>query len=459
LYHWRDIAAARWALEHGDVRAKSSASEYLDNVLSTTFRRRLMPILEDMSLEDRVRKGNVLLKTRVRDVEETLLQLINDDDEGVSAAAIDVAGRHRITSLVPDIEHVLAHRDVNDWHVFEAASWTLAGFRLPEDRRRSLWLEPLPAVEMADRLRKIPIFAAVTVDELFRMARTGRQVRYEPGQPIYQEGQVPSDLYLLLDGRVLLATSGGATREVRPPAPIGVEEVLEGRSSMETARTADTSICLQLTLEEARTLLADNTDLVQGLFRWVLDHPAFKRDRLVVRRDSAHAGDVAVPAPAPGEVLKPIDKMLILQQLSLFSQVPLDERLALAAAVRDEKLASGDTLLLPAGVPAVYLVLEGELTVEGEGETLVVRSGDALGVFETFAGVPLGRTVTVSAPGRALRISHEDLFDVLGQQPDLLQHMFTTLFGARRADWALSTGELSPRAERGPEVWHEEVTK
>ena len=34
IYPWKDIAAARWTLEHGDSRAKASASEYLDNILS-----------------------------------------------------------------------------------------------------------------------------------------------------------------------------------------------------------------------------------------------------------------------------------------------------------------------------------------------------------------------------------------------------------------------------------------
>ena len=93
-------------------------------------------------------------------------------------------------------------------------------------------------------------------------------------------------------------------------------------------------------------------------------------------------------------------------------------------------------------MPGVFIVLDGEITVEGDGsEPVVVRGGDALGVFETLAGVPLGRTAKVTRAGRALRISHEDLFDLLGQRPDLLAHIFTTLFGARRADWALTTSD------------------
>ena len=84
-------------------------------------------------------------------------------------------------ALADDIEHVLAHRDVRDWYVFEAASWALAEQRMPAERRRELWLEPLPAAELAGRLRRLPLFASVSVDELFRIAGAARQVRHEPG--------------------------------------------------------------------------------------------------------------------------------------------------------------------------------------------------------------------------------------------------------------------------------------
>ena len=203
IYPWQDISAAQWTLEHGDARSRASASEYLDNILTGQLRKRIMPMLEDLPLDEKVRRANVLLKTRPRDVEETLLQLINDEDQVVAAAAIDAARQHKIWSLADDIEHVLAHRDVRDWYVFEAASWTLAEKRMPAERRRELWLEPLPAAELAGRLRELPLFASVSVDELFRIATATRQVRHEPGTVLLDEGAVPATMHLLLDGRVI----------------------------------------------------------------------------------------------------------------------------------------------------------------------------------------------------------------------------------------------------------------
>ena len=61
LYPWKDIAAARAAIERSDASTRAGALEYLDNVLSGQLRHRVMPILEDSPLEEKVRRGNVLL--------------------------------------------------------------------------------------------------------------------------------------------------------------------------------------------------------------------------------------------------------------------------------------------------------------------------------------------------------------------------------------------------------------
>ena len=133
IYPWKDIRAARYAIEHGDARLRASALEYLDNLLAPPLRKRLMLLVDDVPIDEKVRRANVVLKTRPRDAEETLLQLINDGDQIVAAAAIDLVEVRKLWTLANDIEFVLAHRDAEDWYVFEAASWALAAYRLPEN--------------------------------------------------------------------------------------------------------------------------------------------------------------------------------------------------------------------------------------------------------------------------------------------------------------------------------------
>src|SRR4029453_17371577 len=165
-----------------------------------------------------------------------------------------------------DIEPVLAHRDVHDWYVFEAASWALAEKRMPADRRRELWREPLPAAELAGRLRTLPLFASVSVDELFRIVSAAHQVRHDPGSTLLKEGTVPLNLHILLDGTVVASTPEAERPVIEPPAAIGFNEALQGQPMRETMRTEGVAVTLVLSIDELRTLLPAKTPLAWGLF-------------------------------------------------------------------------------------------------------------------------------------------------------------------------------------------------
>jgi AAA family ATP:ADP antiporter len=222
-----DVAAVRHTLRSADARARSGAIEYLDNLLKGQVRKRVMVLVEEMPLDERIRRGNAIFGTRVRDVEDTVAQLMHDEDETIASAAIMLIEANRMWSLAGDLEYVLSHRDVRDFHVFEASSWALAASRMPSDRRRDLWQEDLPSVELADRLRQMPLFDFTSVEELFRLARVGRQVRYEPGHVLYERGAVPASLQFVLDGQIS-ADGPSGRREINAPAALAFEEILEG---------------------------------------------------------------------------------------------------------------------------------------------------------------------------------------------------------------------------------------
>jgi AAA family ATP:ADP antiporter len=425
IYPWKDIAAARWTLEHGDNRAKASASEYLDNILSGPLRKRIMPMLEEMPREEKVRRANVVLSSRPRDVEETLLQLINDEDQVVAATAIDTARQQKIWSLADDIEHVLAHRDVRDWYVFEAASWALAEHRMPAERRRELWLEPLPAAELAGRLRHLPLFASVTVDELFRIGGTARQVRHEPGTVLLQEGSVPETIHLLLDGRVNAASRSGTPRSIDPPSALGFAEALQGQPMAETVRTAETAATLALTAEELRVLLSDNADLVTGLFATLAE--SLSSPDVPVHRTGA-ATELQQLA---SDGLSAIDKVLALQRVPIFARVSADEMRHLANIAVAVEMQHGSVLFAESAPPALWLLLAGEVSLDG-GTPLTASAGDTIGSILTMAGRSLDRAASVRRAGVALKIDHDELFDMLGERPELLRQMFAGMFRIRQ---------------------------
>lgn len=430
LYDWKDISAARWSLEQGDARMKASAAEYLDTLLDGAIRRHVMPILEDLPIEEKVRRGNSLLKTRVRDAEDSLAQLIHDDDQVVAATAIQFVERRGIWSLADDLEYALAHRSASDWYVFEAASWALAARRLSPEERQRRWLEPLPAVEIADRIASLPLFLLAPVDELFRIASTGRQVRYERGRVIYEAGHRSSELHFLLDGTVsrFPAAEDGGTADaetVTAPAALGFDDAFEGVAQRATVKSDGTAICLTLLDEQFLGLLSESEDLATGVFRVLLDtHGGEALTRVLT---------AAVHPPSPERLrsgLQLIDRVILIEEIPIFSRASSEQLEALAAAAREVRFTKGQVLFEAGNAPAMYIVLDGELTLEPMtgGNPMVAGPGDCTGVYETLAGLEsTGWKGHVTRDGVALRIDRQALFDVLTDHIDLLQGLFSAL--------------------------------
>ncbi len=417
-----DIAAVRHSLNDSDPKVRSRGIEYLDNLLAGDVRKRVMILVEDMPAEERIRKGNVMYRTRVRDVEDTMAQLLHDEDESIAAAAVLLVESRGMWSLADDLEHVLAHRDAKDQHVFQAASWALAAHRMPADKRRELWQEPLPSVELADRLRRLPLFEYTQVNELFRLARLGRQARFEAGRVLYQRGEQPRTVQFLLDGLVR-ATGASGTVEIAAPAPLAVEEVLEGSPMPATMTAAERVISLVLTNDEFLALLAENVELAEGLFRLMIHS-----HRLDVGHTLIHGTVTPELKERVSADLQPVDRLLLLQSSPLLAHATAAQLWKLSAIARPVTLAAGTEVLARGGEAAILIVLGGSLRVDTpDGQAATATAGDVIGMYETLGGSRFDAAVTVLTTVTALKLERDSLFELLADHTDLLQGVFSIL--------------------------------
>jgi len=420
LYPDADIAAAWCAIRSGDGRQCASASEYLDNVVTGPLRRRILLMVDDMPEQERVRQVNVLYKTRPRDVDDTLAQLIHDEDAVIAATAIQFVAKTGRWSLADDIEFALSHRSARDWYIFEAASWALAGRDHSTEERQEKWREPLPSVELADQLRRVPMFDYVSVDELFRFAGTARQVRYERGRALYRAGLQPNTLEFLMEGEVQF---DDGTRLVAP-GPLAFEEMLEGSPIRSAVHAVDLAVTLSLTEDEFLTLLGDNIEVAKGLFRMLVDTRGGLAPRALVspRR---------LTAPRTGAGLLARDRMRLLHENTLFAAASPAQLIPLAAIAREVPLHAGAVLASEADNPVIYFVVRGALAVARPGTAPVsAHPGDAVGLYEALAGIGGEVVVTVAEAGTALRIDGKELFELLASDMTLLRAIFS---GALRA--------------------------
>ena len=426
LYPWKEIAAARHMMEHGDARSRAHTLEYLDSSLTGTLRRKLIPLLEEMPDTD----SDAILGWRDArsTLEKPVRHLISHEDPVLSAVAIHFIGQQQLSQFSADLEQLLTAGAARHRYVAEAASWVLAALRSQAPRGPADRLGPLPSVDLADEMRQLPLFKSVSIDELFGICDAGKQLRYGPGHVLCQEARVPETVQFLLSGRVALNRPGGETRILAAPAALGFQEVLEDRAMSETVCTLETAVCVALTNEDLLTMLGDNSKLVQGLFQ-MLSCESDPGKRSVVRGNPSEQGVLFA-----GNGLSPIERGLVLRTTPVFSEVSPEEIIPLAAVATEVRLTPGAQLFSEADPPALYAVLSGELALEwsGNGERILAGPKDIVGIFETFAGMDFECRAEVVREGIALRVDREDLFDLLSQRSGLLRQVFSALFRTRR---------------------------
>jgi CRP-like cAMP-binding protein len=284
-------------------------------------------------------------------------------------------------------------------------------------------------VELVDRLRQIVLFDGISVDEVFRIASTGRQVWHDAHRELGRYGDRLDEVQFLLDGRVRLSLDDGTSKESCAPAALAFEELLEGSPLRQTIRTVDPAVCLVLSGEQFRTMLSDNSLLVQGLVRMLLAAPTAERWRMVhspATQTDAWKPNVGSPMPA-------LDKAIQLRHNPLLGQASVNQLLDLAAVAREIPLQQDMVLFAESDGPAIYHLLAGQVRLEANGaHPIQAGPGATIGIAETLAGVSIGRRATVSEAGHALRIDRGELLDVIEDHVDLLQGIFSGLLRARR---------------------------
>ena len=417
LYHTDHVAAARYTIEHGDGRRRAAAVEYLDNLLTGTVRKRVLPILEEVSDAGRLRHAYLTLKTRPRDLEDALARVLHDDDPVLCAAAVHFVAHNHLWALADDVEYLLTHAAADSRPADEAAGWALQLRRAG----RVAAGESLPIVELAHRVRTIPLFEFVSVEELFRIAAAGEEARHPAGRELFHPGAVPEHVEFLIEGAVRIVHPSGAAGEIDAPAVLGLEDVLQGAPPAVTIRAAESLVCFRIGAGELLTMVSGNVLLAERLFHMLLARASWQDVRHPMQSDPAIS------------LLRPVDRALMLRDHPLLARATPAQLLALIEGAAEVPMIEGTVLAEPDDPPpAVFQVLEGELQLETPRGVAVAAPGMTFGLVETLSGSAVCARAVVTKSGRALRIEHDDLFAVLTDNVDLMQGVFSEIIALPR---------------------------
>jgi hypothetical protein len=139
--------------------------------------------------------------------------------------------------------------------------------------------------------------------------------------------------------------------------------------------------------------------------------------------------------PTGDDMLSPIEKVLLLQNVEIFAEVPTDQLAALAAIAREVSVLSGDTVFLENDSPdALYLVLEGHVRLhQGEREVTRASKLTTFGTWALFDDEPRVMTATATEDTRLLRIERNEFNDLLSDDVRIAKGIIRTVTRKLRA--------------------------
>jgi len=198
------IFYALWVY-HADMRlmyqalkseTASIAVELVENSIQKELAPYVIPLIEDIPLEEKIERGRLLFPLIRNDTPERLLTFLADAEDPITRmlALFVIGDQMPSRSFIPIIESRLDDKFPN---VREIAQYALA--------RSMNEVAPMPdIIERINKLKNFSIFEGMGVRELHALASVVNVEHFKPGDVMIKEGEQNSSIYLVVAGKVTI---------------------------------------------------------------------------------------------------------------------------------------------------------------------------------------------------------------------------------------------------------------
>ncbi|RLA37486.1 MAG: hypothetical protein DRR03_02370 [Gammaproteobacteria bacterium] len=136
----------------------------------------------------------------------------------------------------------------------------------------------IPTVERILFLNKIPLFETFSVDELWQVAQALDEMHYEPGETLFEEGQPPHALYLIVSGEVTGSIAGRDFLKFSAESVLGDTAALDGMPYAITVTANCETSAIKIEREKLEDILEANPGAARGIIRILCSKLRFLAD-------------------------------------------------------------------------------------------------------------------------------------------------------------------------------------
>jgi CRP-like cAMP-binding protein len=124
-----------------------------------------------------------------------------------------------------------------------------------------------------------------------------------------------------------------------------------------------------------------------------------------------------------------IEKVIALEAVELLKNLTPDQLARIASIAREVRMPRDKVILEPEkSLDSLWVVLDGGVRISrGDVELTVARQNEVLGAWALFDPEPMPIKAVVVEDARLLRISRDDFYDLLADNTEITQAIFSTL--------------------------------
>jgi CRP-like cAMP-binding protein len=289
------------------------------------------------------------------------------------------------------------------------------------------------AVERILSLKRIPILAGLSPEDLAVVAEHGRERFFAKGDVLLREGEPIPALYAVLDGKVHLERNGRVLGHVRSGGFLGGPGMF-ARDPQGLAARADTdTLALEVEADAAMEIFEDHFSILHHVLRemcrWLID--------LIVKLPPRLYGEI-FPRPdssnIPARELDLVERMLFLRQVSPFTRSSISALAELSRGMAEVVLPAGTRLWEEGEASgAVMMLVNGTVACAARKREALwsVGPGTPLGALESMAERPRWYSATTETKVTALQGHVEGLIDVFEDTFDMAIDYLATMARAQ----------------------------
>lgn len=288
LYDTRSIQLVKENIESGTTEGTTYAVELLDVFLSESLKQRVIPVLDDLSIAEKIKRLETFYPRADLDSRLVLKFLINRDftqsNRWTKATVLHQIGVLKIPDFKLDL---IAQLFNTDSLIRETAAWALnqiseeeyniSSGRLGEEVKRKLdeviyhreYQTHQMIYDKVIFLKSIPVFEGIPGLSLSNLADISEEVKLNNGESLIIDGKVNNNFYIIYSGKVDFIEKGKVGGAYEKGQFIG--EMVASASFVNThvLIAKEQTILLGFNKDQFYELLSDNVRLADRVLEYI----------------------------------------------------------------------------------------------------------------------------------------------------------------------------------------------